>query len=541
MPPHTTRVRVATWSELADRTPTYALVAGVDLVVIRYGDAVSVLYGRCLHRGALLADGEIRGQDLICGVHGWDYRYETGVSAYNPAEVLEKFSSWIDEESDAVLVDEAEVARWAVDNPQAYDRTAYQGLYADLHGGPEEPHTGYIQKLARDGLTRLGHHGTVSAMGVPLATLPRWDDLQILTAQLARRPLLDDAEVGTDVIIGPRAAKPLHLQIPLFVSDMSYGALSEEAKVALSRGAELAGTGICSGEGGMLAEEQAANSRYFYELASAGFGFSLEKVALCQAFHFKGGQGAKTGTGGHLPGSKVSAKIAAVRGLQPGEAAISPAAFPDLRTPQDFQRVADEVRAVTGGIPIGFKMSAQHIEDDLDFALEATADYVILDGRGGATGAAPDIFKNNISVPTMVALARARRHLDRQGHSDVTLVITGGLRREGDFVKALALGADAVAISNSALQAIGCLAMRACHTNNCPVGIATQREDLRSRLIVETSARRLANFLGATTELMQVLARACGHDHLNGFGVQDLTTWKRDVADLTGVAFAGVG
>ena len=284
--------------------------------------------------------------------------------------------------------------------------------------------------------------------------------------------------MGTDVVIGPRAAKPLHLEIPLFVSDMSYGALSEEAKVALSRGAELAGTGICSGEGGMLPEEQAANSRYFYELASAGFGYSLEKVALCQAFHFKGGQGAKTGTGGHLPGAKVSAKIAAVRGLEPGEAAISPATFPDLRTPEDFQRVADEVRAATGGIPIGFKMSAQHIEDDLDFALEASADYVILDGRGGATGAAPDIFKNNISVPTMVALARARRHLDRQGHSDVTLVITGGLRRESDFVKALALGADAVAISNSALQAIGCLAMRACHTNNCPVGIATQREDL---------------------------------------------------------------
>ncbi len=540
MPPHTAKVRVATWSELADRTPTYALVAEVDLVVIRFGDEVSVLYGRCLHRGALLSDGEIRGQDLICGVHGWDYRFQTGVSAYNPDEVLEKFSAWIDLEADAVLVDEAEVALWAVDNPQPYDRTAYQGLYADLHGGPEEPHTGYIQKLARDGLTKLGHHGTVSAMGVPLANLPRWDDLQILTAQLARRPLLDDAQVGTDVVIGPRAAKPLHLEIPLFVSDMSYGALSEEAKVALSRGAELAGTGICSGEGGMLPEEQAANSRYLYELASAGFGFSLEKVALCQAFHFKGGQGAKTGTGGHLPGAKVSAKIAAVRGLEPGEAAISPATFPDLRTPQDFQRVADEVRAATGGIPIGFKMSAQHIEDDLDFALEASADYVILDGRGGATGAAPDLFKNNISVPTMVALARARRHLDRRGHNDVTLVITGGLRRESDFVKALALGADAVAISNSALQAIGCLAMRACHTNNCPVGIATQREDLRSRLVIENSARRLANYLGATTELMQVLARACGHDHLNGFATQDLTTWKRDVADLTGVAFAGV-
>ena len=225
-------------------------------------------------------------------------------------------------------VDEAEIAAWAVDNPQPYDRTAYQGLYADLHGGPEEPHTGYIQKLARDGLTKLGHHGTVSAMGVPLADLPRWDDLQILTAQLARRPLLDDAEVGTDVVIGPRAAKPLHLQIPLFVSDMSYGALSEEAKVALSRGAELAGTGICSGEGGMLPEEQAANSRYFYELASAGFGYSLEKVALCQAFHFKGGQGAKTGTGGHLPGAKVSAKIAAVRGLRARRGGHQPSHLP---------------------------------------------------------------------------------------------------------------------------------------------------------------------------------------------------------------------
>jgi glutamate synthase domain-containing protein 2 len=534
-------VEVARWSELADRAPAYALVAGVDLVVIRYGQDVSVLYGRCLHRGALLSDGEIRGDDLICGVHGWDYRYVTGISAYNPEEVLEKFTAWVDVEADAVLVDEDEVAAWAKENPQPYNRSAYQGLYADHHGSAEEPHTGYIQKLAREGLSKLGHHGAVSAMGVPLTELPRWDDLQILTAQLARRPLLDDAEVGTEVVIGPRAARPLHLRIPLFVSDMSYGALSEEAKVALARGAELAGTGICSGEGGMLPEEQQANSRYFYELASAGFGFSLAKVALCQAFHFKGGQGAKTGTGGHLPGTKVSAKIAAVRGLQPGEPAISPATFPDLRTTADFRRVADEVREATGGIPIGFKMSAQHIEADLDFALASSADYVILDGRGGATGAAPDIFKKNIAVPTMVALARARRHLDRVGRGDVTLVITGGLRREGDFVKALALGADAIAISNSALQAIGCLGMRACHTNNCPVGIATQREDLRSRLVSETSARRLSTYLGATTELMQVLARACGHDHLSGFAPNDLTTWKKDVAELTGVAFAGVG
>ena len=291
----------------------------------------------------------------------------------------------------------------------------------------------------------------------------------------------------------------------------------------------------------MLPEEQEANSRYFYELASARFGWSLDKVAKCQAFHFKGGQGAKTGTGGHLPGEKVVGKIAEVRGLEPGTAAISPPTFPDLVTVEDFQRVAAQVREVTGGVPIGFKLSAQHIEEDIDFALAVGCDYIILDGRGGATGAAPDIFKKNISVPTLAALPRARRHLDAVGAGGITLIITGGLRTESDFVKALALGADGIAISNSALQAIGCLGMRACHSNNCPVGIATQRKGLRARLVVEESAKRLANFFAASTELMQVLARACGHGHLRDFTIRDLTTWSRDTSDLTGVRFGGVG
>lgn len=541
MSPEQSPVKVATWSGLADRTPTYALVAGVDLVVIRHDDEVSVLYGRCLHRGALLADGFIRGEDLVCGVHGYDYRVATGVSAYANDEVLARFTAWVDTAADAVLVDRDEIAAWEKEHPQPYDREAYQGLYADIHGGPEETQNAYIRMLARDGLAGTGHQGEVAAMGVPLAELPRWDDLQLLTAQLARRPLPDDAPVGTDVVIGPRAARPVRLDIPILVTDMSYGALSREAKLALARGAEQAGTGICSGEGGMLTEEQESSSRYFYELASARFGWSLERAARCQAFHFKVGQGAKTGAGGLLPAAKVSPEIAAVRGLAPGQDAISPATFPDLRTPQDFAALADRVREATGGIPIGFKLSAQHLEDDLDFVLEAGADYVILDGRGGGTGAAPLLLRDHISVPTMPALARARRHLDRSGHSDVTLVITGGLRRETDFVKALALGADAVAVGNSAMQAIGCLGMRACHTNNCPVGIATQREHLRDRLVVEESAGRLARYLAATTELMQVLARACGHAHLREFRPDDLTTWKPDIAALTGVAFAGVG
>ncbi|MGK0360198.1 MAG: glutamate synthase domain-containing protein 2/nitrite reductase [Bradymonadia bacterium] len=535
------KITIAQWSTLADRDPTYALIADVDLVVVRFDDRASVMYGRCLHRGALMSDGHVQGADLICGVHGWDYRLETGVSAYANEEVLHKFRSWIDVEGDALIVDENEIRAWAAENPQPYNRDAYLGLYQDHHGAAEEPFNNHIQSLARDGLSKVGHHGAGSAMGVPLTELPRWDEIQIVTAQLARRPLLDDVAVETHVVIGPNAKKPLRLEMPIFVSDMSYGALSEEAKTALSIGAERAGTGICSGEGGMLPEEQANNSRYFYELASGKFGWSLDKVAKVQAFHFKSGQGAKTGTGGHLPGEKVTGKIAAVRELPEGQPAVSPATFSDLRTTADYAAVAAQVREMSGGIPIGFKLSAQHIEADIDFALEATADYIILDGRGGGTGSAPNVFKNNISIPTMAALARARHHLDRRGRQDVTLIITGGLRTESDFVKALALGADAIAVANSALQAIGCLGMRACHSNNCPVGIATQKPGLRARLEIEKSAERLSTYLQSTTHLMQVLARACGHDRLSDLCVDDLTTWKRDISELCGVPFAGVG
>lgn len=533
-------VKVAAWSELADRQPFYALVADVDLVVVRYGAEVSVLYGRCLHRGALMADGHVDGDNLICGVHQWDYRLDSGVSEYDNDEALEKFSAWIDEGDDAVYVDEDEVRAWGQEHPQPYKRDEYLGLYADPEGTKAEPFNSYIKELAQHGLEGLGHHGNVSAMGIALTDLPRSDDIQLLTAQFARKPLLDDAPVETGLVIGPNAAKPLQLDIPLFVSDMSFGALSEEAKVALAKGAEMAGTGICSGEGGMLPEEQAANSRYFYELASGYFGWSVDKAAQCQAFHFKGGQGAKTGTGGHLPGPKVRGKIAEVRGLEEGTPAISPSTFPDLHTAADYRRVADQVREASGGIPIGAKMSAQHIEEDIDFSLDVGVDYIILDGRGGGTGAAPEIFKKNISVPTWVALARARRHLDLRGRRDVTLIITGGLRTESDFVKALAMGADGVAVANSALQAIGCLGMRACHTNNCPVGIATQKDNLRARLMVDKSAKQLGNFFAATTELMKILARACGHSHLNQFCSDDLTTWQRDIAYLTGVRYAGV-
>jgi glutamate synthase domain-containing protein 2/CDGSH-type Zn-finger protein len=406
---------------------------------------------------------------------------------------------------------------------------------------PEEPHVELIHELARNGLAKVGHHGPMAAMGVPREKLPKWDDIQIMVAQMARKPLMDDTEVGSDLVIGPKSKKPLRLAIPLFVSDMSFGALSEEAKIALAKGAELAGTGICSGEGGMLPDEQAANSRYFYELASAKFGYAEGLLRSVQAFHFKGGQGAKTGTGGHLPAAKNIGRIADVRGIPAGQPAISPPTFADLESAEDFRRFAERVRELTGGIPVGFKLSANHIEEDIDFALEASADYIILDGRGGGTGAAPLLFRDHISVPTIPALARARQHLDRCGVGrEVTLIITGGLRVPSDFIKALALGADGIALANSAMQAIGCIGARICNSNNCPAGIATQKPELRARLDIERSAKRLNNFLRASVDLMKVMARACGHRDLNQFDRDDLASLDWSMVRLAGIPFSGL-
>ncbi len=529
-------------TDLVTDTPHGVQLDGVDLVLVRRGDDVAVFEGRCQHRGALLADGSVIGDDLVCGVHGWDYRLDTGISSYDPSQRLHKFRHTITADG-GIELDPVELATFVRERALAGPTEVYDRLYADPHQATdEEPFVGEIHDLARNGLTRTGHHGPVAAMGVPRTELPKWDDLQLLAAQLARLPLLDDEPVATEVIIGPNAARPLRLDIPVFVSDMSFGALSQEAKTALARGAERAGTAICSGEGGILPEEHAECSRYLYEIASARFGFSEEVLPSVQAVHLKLGQGAKTGTGGHLPGNKVVGRIAEVRGLAEGQPAISPARFPEWTSARDALDLIELVRTRTGGIPVGVKMSAQHVEADLAVALDLGVDYVILDGRGGGTGAAPLILRDNISVPLMAGLARARRWMDDHGVGrSVTLVATGGIRRPADVIKAMAIGADAVAVSNSALQAIGCVGMRACHTDNCPVGIATQKPQLRARLPVERAADQLQRYLQSSVELMTVLARACGHRSLSDFRSGDLTSWRRDVADLVGVSYAGVG
>ena len=533
------RTSVARLGSLPDREPAHALVGEVDLVVVRFDDEVSVFYGRCLHRGALMSDGFVRGKDLICGVHNWDYRLDTGVSAYANDEKLPKFTSWI--EGDEVLVDADEIAAWALDNPQPYNRDAYLGLYADVsHGTAEEPHNGLIQSYARDGLKKTGHHGKVDAMGVPRGELPTWDDIQILTAQLHRAPLLDDERVGTDVVIGPNARKPLRLKIPLFVSDMSFGALSEPAKVALARGRNWRAPGSVPARAACCRRSRrptAGTSTSWPPRGSASPGTSWRTF---RRFISKAVRAPRPEPAGTCPARRYRAGSPRSGGLNPGRTRFRLRAFPTGPNPRRSKR--SRTRCATG--PAAFRSATSCRRSTLRRTstprLEVGVDYIILDGRGGGTGAAPIIFRDNISVPTIPALARARRHLDHLDRRDVTLVITGGLRKPADFIKAMALGADAVAVSNAAMQAIGCIAMRACHTNNCPVGIASQKPHLVSRIVVEKSARQLANFFEASVELMQVMARACGHNHLSGFNPDDLTTWKKDMSDLSGVAFGGV-
>ena len=276
------RIIICDWDELTEREPHGVVVDGIDVVVVRYDDQVSVLEGRCPHRGALLADGHIDGPNIVCGVHNWDFRFDTGVSEYNNEEVLHLFPSEVI--NGQVTVAAQDLAEYKTQHPPAVDRDTYQGAFQATHQDPAEPHVDLIRELASHGLDRLGHHGPMAAMGVSREQLPQWDDILFATAQLAQLPQLDHVPVDSTVTIGPAAGKPLKLDIPLFVSDMSFGALSEEAKIALAKGAELAGTGICSGEGGMLPEEQAENSRYFFELASGRFGYGQKKLPNVRRF-----------------------------------------------------------------------------------------------------------------------------------------------------------------------------------------------------------------------------------------------------------------
>ncbi|MBS1371459.1 MAG: FMN-binding glutamate synthase family protein [Lentisphaeria bacterium] len=362
-----------------------------------------------------------------------------------------------------------------------------------------------------------------------------WDDILFLGGQLARLPLLQEEPVSTRTVIGPAAEKPLVIESPVFVSHMSFGALSKEAKIALAKGSAAAKTAMCSGEGGILEESIAASHRYIFEYVPNLYSVTPENLRRADAVEIKIGQAAKPGMGGHLPGRKVTPEIAAARGFAPGTDILSPAHFRDITTPEELRARISELRELSEGRPVGVKIAAGHIEEDIDFILEAGADFITLDGRPGGTGSSPKYIKMASSVPTVFALARARKHLDRRGAKQVSLIVTGGLRVSPDFAKALALGADAVAIATSALVAIGCRQFRMCNTGKCPFGVTSQDPELRRNLDVEESARRLANFLRVSTAEIAQFARIAGRADVHELSLADLCTVNSEISGHTDI------
>lgn len=382
---------------------------------------------------------------------------------------------------------------------------------------------------------------TGKSVGASMSTqmpMPNWDDILILGAQLNPPPLNDGDEVDTKTVIGKHAKKPMVLDSPIYISHMSFGALSREIKIALAKGSALARTAMCSGEGGVLPEEKAAAYKYIFEYIPNKYSVTTENLTTSDAIEIKIGQGTKPGMGGHLPGEKVTEEIAAIRGKKQGEDIQSPSKFPELQTKEDLRKMVDMLRQCSGGRPIGIKIAAGRIEQDLEYCVYAEPDFITIDGRGGATGSSPLLLREATTIPTIYALYRARKYLDSV-NSDISLVITGGLRVSADFAKALSMGADAVAIASAGLIAAACQQYRICGSGNCPVGIATQNPELRARMQIDAAAARVANFLNVSRSELETFARITGNHSVHDLSLENLVTTSRDIAKYTEIKHIG--
>lgn len=391
----------------------------------------------------------------------------------------------------------------------------------------------YMEEIHQMAVTGKSISG---AMGTKML-MPSWDDILLLGAQLNPPPLEEEESVTTMTIIGKHAKKPMILNSPVYISHMSFGALSKEIKVALAKGSAMAKTAMCSGEGGILPEEREASYKYIFEYIPNKYSVTDENLRRADAIEIKIGQGTKPGMGGHLPGEKVTEEIAQLRGKKQGEDVQSPSKFPELNSKEDLKEMVTMLRTRSDGRPIGIKIAAGRIERDLEYCVYAEPDFITIDGRGGATGSSPLFLREATTVPTIYALYRARKYLDSI-HSDISLVITGGLRISADMAKALAMGADAIAIASAALIAAACQQYRICGSGNCPVGIATQDPELRKRLKVEQAAQRVANYLNVTLEELKTFARITGHTSIHDLTVDDLITLNKEISDFTNIPHA---
>src|SRR5438105_3345956 len=390
--------------------------------------------------------------------------------------------------------------------------------------------------------------------------IPSWDELTFLPGTLTRFVIEGYREkCETRTVLGPRAKRPLVLDIPIYITGMSFGSLSYEAKVALARGATMAGTATCSGEGGMLPDERRYSDKWFYQLIQSRYGFNPHHLRLADACEFFIGQGCKVGLGGHLMGQKVTDQVAEMRSLPAGIDQRSPARHPDWLGPDDLALKIQEIREATNWeIPIQLKLGAARVYDDVRMAAKCGPDTIYLDGAEGGTGAGPHVAAEETGIPLLAAIPEARRALEDVGLADeIDLVVAGGIRNGADVAKCLALGAKAVAIGHSALMALNCnkeipgvtdyegtIGVPAgqcyhCHTGRCPVGITTQDPELRKRLVVEEAAERVYNFLHTLTLEVQMLARACGKTNVHSLEPEDLCALTMEAAAMAKVPLAG--
>jgi glutamate synthase domain-containing protein 2 len=428
------------------------------------------------------------------------------------------------------------------ESPPAEDETL--APKATKEGNPLED---YLQEWGRDQDDFESKYARIAILAKtgastssPMRTqkkFPDWDHVLFRGAQLDPMPLNADVPVSTRTVLGPGSAHPLELNLPFYVSHMSYGALSREAKIALARGATEAGTATCSGEGGMLPEERSAAGSYIYELGTAAFSHREENIKQADAIEIKIGQAAKPGLGGTLPRVKITDEIAAIRGIPRDRDSHSPGRHTGIDTPADLKKRVAELRAMTAGRPIGIKFTAGRVEADLAVALAAEPDFVTIDCRGGGTGSSPDFVKDHVCLPPIFALHRARRFLDQEG-SQVTLCMTGGFRDSTDIAKALAMGADAVALATAAMIAVGCQQYRICDTGRCPVGIATQDPELRKRFDIDLSVQRFVNFASGLERELATIARINGHDDVHDLNVDDLVTLDHEISLYTTIKHA---
>jgi glutamate synthase domain-containing protein 2 len=360
-------------------------------------------------------------------------------------------------------------------------------------------------------------------------------DLVFVPAQLARRPVDYFREkIDAKTVIGKTSKRPLVLETPIMIAAMSFGALSKEAKIALAKAGNMAGTSTNTGEGGMLPEERQNARLLIAQYSTARFGVDEAYIRSADAIEIKIGQGAKPGQGGLLPKEKVTPEIASVRKIDRIEDLHSPPCHPDIHSVQDLRNKVEWLRKDTGGKPIIIKLGAGDIERDVPMAVRANPDVIAIDGMEGGTGAAPEIMLNDFGIPTVAALAKARKVMDRM-HARQQLIVGGGLNTGMDMAKALAMGADAVFLGFSLLVAMGCVYCRQCYRGVCPKGITSQNPKLRRRLNVDRAAVSIANFIRTCTEEMKMAAAATGKRSVHDMNRNDLLALNPAISQITGI------